>query len=381
MRRLSAAILALVLGLAGAALAAPVQDPQAERRVAEAAGALADTALVPPERGDTVVLPIVAYSPDTGLMLGGFALRLFYLDPSAEGARPSAISPVVIYTLKNQWLVFLGTDLVWDEGRWHAAVVPGYQKFPDDWYGLGRGTPADPLESYTPEQFSLEGLIERKVLGELRLGLGYRVAKHQLLETEPGGVLAAGLPGTEKSILSAPGLLAAWDTRDNTWSPRRGLWVQAGVSFSRDGWGSDYRFDEHSADLRGYLPAGDRGTLAAQVLYRSVDGIAPFYHLPRLGGEGGLRGYAGGRFLDRTMALARAKWRSGPVWKRLGAVVFAGAGDVAPRPGALTAAAGLTTFGLGLRWTVSPQEKVNIRMDFGFGKDDGGFFLSLGEVF
>jgi hypothetical protein len=81
------------------------------------------------------------------------------------------------------------------------------------------------------------------------------------------------------------------------------------------------------------------------------------------------------------MALVRAEWRSGPVWKRFGAVAFAGAGDVAPRPGALTTAAGLTTVGLGLRWTVSPQEKVNIRMDFGFGKDDGGFFLSLGEVF
>ncbi|MBE0565950.1 MAG: BamA/TamA family outer membrane protein [Krumholzibacteria bacterium] len=377
MPRLSGAVLLLCL----AAAAASAQDPQAERRVAEAAGALADTALVPAGRGDTVILPVLGYTPDTGLMLGGFALRLFYLDPPSDEARPSAISPVVIYTLKNQWLVFLGTDLNWGDGRWHAGLVPGYQKFPDDYYGIGRDTPVDPLENYTPEQFSFEGMIEREVLGELRLGLGYRVAKHQLLEIEPGGVMAGGLPGAEKSVLSAPGLLAAWDTRDNTWAPRRGLWAQTGVSFYREGWGSDYRFTEHSADLRGYLPVGGTGTLAGQFLYRSLDGTAPFYHLPRLGGEGGLLGYGGGRFIDRTMTLARAEWRSGPVLGRFGGVLFAGVGDVAPRPGGLTTAAGLTTFGLGLRWAVSPEEKVNIRMDFGFGKDDSGFFLSLGEVF
>jgi len=30
---------------------------------------------------------------------------------------------------------------------------------------------------------------------------------------------------------------------------------------------------------------------------------------------------------------------------------------------------------------LSHEEMVNIRVDFGFGNDDSGFFLSLGEAF
>ncbi len=365
-------------------LAAPVlaQSPERERRVAEGAEKVAESAAADTTRGGTIVLPIVGYSPDTGVLLGGFGMRFFYLDPPTAEARPSVISPVVLYTLKNQVMVFLGTDLNWGGGRWHAGLVPGYQKFPDDWYGIGRDAPADPVDDYTPEQFSFEGMIERETWGELRLGLAARAVKHQVLETGSGGPLGGGdLPGAERTVLLAPGVLAAWDTRDNTWSPRRGLWVQTGASFYREGLGSDYEFTEYRADLRGYLPLGERAALAGQLFYTSLDGTTPFFQLPTLGGQQGLRGYTAARFRDATVAMARLEWRSGPVWKRFGGVAFAGLGDVAPNPGSLTTAAGLTTVGFGLRWMINPEEQVNLRMDFGFGNGDSGFYLSLGEAF
>lgn len=375
-------VLTIVLLVGLAAGRATAQDPNSGPRDGAAVEALADSAAIADTGGELVLLPVLGYTPDTGLLLGGLALRFFHLDPPGEDSRPSVVSPIVIFTLKKQLLIFLGTDLNWGEGRWHAGLMPSYQKFPDDYYGIGRDTQVDPLENYTPEQFAFEGMLERRVVGDLRLGVGYQVAKHQLLKTEPGGELADGqVPGTETTVLSAPGLLAGWDSRDNTWSPWRGLWLQTGVAFFRPGWGSDYDFTEYSVDLRTYVPTGERSTLAVQLLGRSLDGEAPFYQLPRLGGESGLRGYTGGRFLDNTMALVRTEWRTGPVWKRFGAVVFAGIGDVAPRTGDLTTAAQLTTVGLGLRWMVSEQEKVNVRMDFGFGKDDSGFYLSLGEAF
>jgi len=371
----------LVLAAWLAATAAAAQDPARNRRVAQGAEAVADTAVVK-ERGDTVLLPILGYTPDTGLMLGALALRFFYLDPPGDDTRPSVFSPVVIFTFKSQLMIFVGTDLNWGDGRWHAGLMPSYQKFPDDFYGIGRDVPADPIETYTPEQFAFEGMLEREIVGELRLGVNYRVAKHHLLETEPGGFLDSGLvPGTGNEVMSAPGLQLAWDTRDHTWAPRRGLWLQGGVSFYREGWGSDRRVTEYLVDLRGYVPVGARGALAGQIQYTSLDGDAPFYQMPRLGGQSGLRGYSGGRYLDRTMTLARAEWRSGPVWKRFGGVAFAGIGDVAPRPSALTTTAQLYTFGFGVRYTLSEEEKVNIRVDFGFGNDDGGFYLSLGEAF
>ena len=370
------AVLALV-----AAEPAHAQSTSAEKKVAERAAVVTDSTVVN-QQGDTVILPILGYTPDTGLMLGATVMKFFYLDPPGPGTRSSVFSPVFIYTLKSQTMIFLGTDLNWGGGRWHAGLVPSYQKFPDDFYGIGRDVGTEPLESYTPEQFAFEGMIERKTLSQLRLGVGYRVIKHHLLEVEPGGDLESGaVPGAETSVVSAPGLLLAWDTRDNTWAPLTGSWFQTGVSFYREAFGSDFEWTEYTVDVRGYLPLGERAVLAGQALYVCGDGEVPFYRMQRLGGDSGLRGYAAGRFIDRTKALVRTEWRSGEVWARMGVTVFAGLGDVSPTPAKLTTAAHLYTYGFGLRFTFSRDERVNIRMDFGFGNDDSGFFLSLGEAF
>jgi hypothetical protein len=62
-------------------------------------------------------------------------------------------------------------------------------------------------------------------------------------------------------------------------------------------------------------------------------------------------------------------------------VVFAGLGDVAPSPTKLTLAAELWSAGFGFRYRLDDRERVNVRLDFGFGNGDSGFFLSLGEAF
>jgi len=62
-------------------------------------------------------------------------------------------------------------------------------------------------------------------------------------------------------------------------------------------------------------------------------------------------------------------------------VAFAGIGDVAPAPSKLTLAGNLWSAGLGFRFMVDSRERVNLRVDFGFGNDDSGFYISLGEAF
>lgn len=374
----AAALAAVLAAWAGPVLA---QAPGAEQKVAETSHVLADSAVVE-QRGNTVFFPVLGYTPDTSVLFGATMLRFFYLDPEGPNTRPSLFSPVFVYTAKNQTLIFLGTDLNWGGGRWHAGLVPSYQKFPDQFYGIGREAPQDAEEDYTPEQFAFEGELEREVLGELRAGIAYRVAQHQLLEVDAGGLLDdEAVTGTDKTVVSAPSLTLAWDTRDNTWSSRRGAWVRARTAFYRKGWGSDLRWTDYELDARGYLPLGAKGSLAGQLLYHATDGDTPFFSLPRLGGEGGLRGYPGGRYMDGTLALARAEWRSGEVWGRLGGVVFTGLGDVASRPDKLTTAAHLYTVGAGLRFTLSRDELVKIRLDMGWGNDASGFYLSVGEAF
>jgi len=202
------------------------------------------------------------------------------------------------------------------------------------------------------------------------------------VKLDPDGQLASGsVRGVENSTVSGPGLSLAWDTRDHTWEPSRGLWLQLGARWARDGFGSDYDFNEFNADLRGYVSLGERTVLAGQLLGSRLEQDVPFFVLPKLGGEYGLRGYRGGLYRDNVRVLGRAEIRRDAVWKRLGVVGFAGLGDVAPTPGKVTTTGSLWTAGFGLRYLLDRGEKVKIRLDFGWGNGDSGFYLSLGEVF
>ncbi len=332
--------------------------------------------------GNTVLLPILGYTPDTGLMLGGTVLRFFYLEPEYADSRPSVFSPVFIYTLKNQILVYLGLSLNWDQDRNALNLVPHFFKFPDQFYGIGRAVSLDQEESFTSENLGLDLYYNRRIWHNWRLGGSYQVVKHGLSETDPDGQLGQGnILGSETSWLSGLGPSLLMDSRDNTWAPDQGWLLWAGARFGGTDLGSDYTYQEYTLDLRGYWPLGEYTVLAGQYLTTRLEGEAPFFAMPRLGGNDGLRGYRGSLFMDKTRALGRLEMRRSRLWGPLGAVVFAGIGDVAPSPGKLTLGGELWSAGFGLRYMLDPNERVNIRIDFGFGNGDSGFYLSLGEAF
>ncbi len=342
---------------------------------AAAADSLANTS-------SRVWLPILGYTPDTGMLVGGSVLQFFYLEPDFEDCRPSVFSPVFIYTFENQIMAFLGLSLNWGENRNAANIVPQYFNFPDQFYGIGRDVSEDDEEDYTSKRLGLDLDYNRKVLGDLRLGVSYSLLKNQLRELDPEGQLVNGsIKGTEDTWLSAVGPALIFDTRDNTWSPDRGWYLQTMARFGGSGIGSDYNYQEYSLDLRKYWTVGENTVLAGQYLAKHFAGDVPFFSLPRLGGNDGLRGYRGALYSDQSRTLGRLELRRSQIWRGLGAVVFAGIGDVAPSPEKLTLANELWTAGFGLRYMLDAKEKVNVRLDFGFGNGDSGFYLSLGEAF
>ena len=362
--------------------AAFAQDTPATEELDEelAAAAAPDTVEIP--KGSTVFLPVIGYTPDTSLMLGAAAIRFFYLDEPGPETRPSTFSPTFIYTIKSQIMVFMGTDLNWDEGRSHAGIFPNYMKFPDQYYGIGRDVTLDDQEDYTPEQINLELKYDREILGHLRPGLYYLAQRHRLIKLDPDGELASGsVNGTDNSLVSLPGISLAWDTRDNLWAPARGSWLQLIARTSSGTFGSDYDFNQFIADFRGYIPLGENSVLAGQLTGTKLDGDPPFFSFPLLGGEGGLRGYRAGLFRDKTRALGRVEYRRDRILGRFGGVMFAGIGDVAPSVDKLTLAGNLWTAGFGVRYLLDEAEKLKIRLDFGWGNGDSGFYLTLGEAF
>ncbi len=315
-------------------------------------------------------------------MFGLTVMRFFYLDRSSAASRASSFSPVFVYTARNQIMIYLGTELYWDRSRNRLEIVPSYIKFPTQFWGIGRDAAASAEEDFTPEKIGIPLTFERTVVAALRLGASYDFLRHRLVKVEPNGVLASGsVPGSEPTTLSSFGVQAVWENRDSLWSASRGSYLMFQTRWYRDGLGSDYSYTAYLVDLRSYVSLWPRHVLALQLMGQNLDGEVPFFSLNSLGGDQGLRGYRVGRYIDKTRLIGQLEYRFNDIWWRFGAVVFAGLGDVAPKPSALALNRALTSYGFGLRYQLERRQKLNIRLDFGFGEGDSGFYLTLGEAF
>jgi outer membrane translocation and assembly module TamA len=95
-----------------------------------------------------------------------------------------------------------------------------------------------------------------------------------------------------------------------------------------------------------------------------------------------LRGYFLGRYRDRKLAAVQFELRL-PTSEKWGAVLYTGAGDVAPTWDKMTFASSKPAGGAGVRYRISDAQKVNLRLDFAWGvkTPNPSVYLSLAEAF
>ena len=334
-----------------------------------------------PGRSLTVVpFPFLFYQDETEL--GGGASLSLVTRRQVEGARAENSGVLFIYTARQQYAVTAEVERFFDDERWHVLGRLGFEEFPSDFFGFGNDTDPEGSEVFTPRGFVAELSVENQFSGRWRTGPRLRVRTREIVETVEGGTLESLRPnGADGADVVALGWGLVHDGRDQVFYPRNGWWMRVGSDVALTSLGSDDAFTAHLLDLRVYRGLGDGPfTAAARVVAQHTAGDAPFDVLPVLGGAQLLRGYFGGRFLDRTLYALQTELRVGH-WKRLGAVTFAEFGRVANGLDALSFDDLHASFGVGLRLQLSPEEKLHVRADLGFTEDGGGFYLAFLEAF
>ncbi|MGD2152281.1 MAG: BamA/TamA family outer membrane protein [Gemmatimonadales bacterium] len=335
-----------------------------------------------PKRSGLIPIPVLYYTPETKLAFGVAAQYYFRPAAADSTARPSTVTPVFVYTTNSQISAELYSDLWWGGDDYHFVGYAGYSKFPDKFYGIGNDTSQDDEEDYTPRYTRLQASIERRLFSAMHLGVGYRFERSRLAEVEEGGMLdERDIAGSEGGVVSGAIVLATWDTRDNIFSASSGQYHQLTVELNGEAIGSDYDFGRYVLDLRGYIRTLPGHVLALQGYFGFETGDPPFQQLFLFGGQDLMRGYYLGRFRDRNMVAVQAEYRIVPIWWRLGAVVFGGIGDVAYEPSDFTFGDLKYSIGGGLRFLLVRAEGITLRLDFGFGEGDSGFYITLGEAF
>jgi outer membrane protein assembly factor BamA len=184
--------------------------------------------------------------------------------------------------------------------------------------------------------------------------------------------------GSGGGYSSGIGLLATWDSRNDNLYPTNGGYYQFSAISYGPALGSEFAYNCYLVDLRQYASVFGRHILALQGVFAADTGSPPFQAMNQLGVF--LRGYTQSRFEDKSLVAFQTEYRL-PLSRRFGLVGFVGCGEVARSMEEYSLSRLKTSTGFGIRFALIPEQKVNLRIDLGIGKDDSSFDITLMEFF
>jgi outer membrane protein assembly factor BamA len=323
-------------------------------------------------------LPILFYTPETGIAAGA-AVMYLYRDSAA--ARASTISGDIIYTEKRQIIVELSGDQYFSHSKYRLLSNLQFLKYPNKFFGIGNSSPDEAEENYTSQRYCLDATLYRRVLSQVNAGPAVHLEDAVMKKTDPSGKLASGsLPGSKGGKAYGAGFVVNWDSRDNTIATQSGSFYQLTALFYRNAFASDFSFTRIQVDAREFAEIVPEQILGIQAFGVFIDGVAPFHQLASFGGQSLVRGYFEGRYRDNNCIALQAEYRL-PVWWRFGVVGFAGAAQVADRINRFSLKRFWLAGGAGLRFAWNPEERVNLRLDYGFGNNSTGMYITVTEAF
>lgn len=324
--------------------------------------------------------PLVFYFPETRLGFGGAAVYNYY-PGKGQNNRPSQIQLGAAYTLNKQLLLYASYQYFLRQNRTELFGEIGYYDYFYFYYGIGNETLDANEETYFVKFPRLRINALEQVFSNFRVGLSYKFDQYNITEIQTDGLLDKIQPtGVDGGTISTLGLLARYDTRDNINLPRTGFLITASLEHNDQWLGSPFTYSRWLLDFISYLPIQERQVVALNLYTGGIWGAPPFQELLFLGGSKKGRGIVEGRFREEALFLVQGAYRF-PLFWRFRAAVFASAGQVASTFGDFGQGTLHFNYGGGIRFLLAPQEGIQIRLDVGFGSDQPGFYLTIGEAF
>ncbi|TAH27757.1 MAG: hypothetical protein EAZ07_00760 [Cytophagales bacterium] len=330
---------------------------------------------------DFLFVPIVIKSPETKWGLGYASSYFFKIKKEDTLTRTSNIESIGLITMRKQLIFMLGANLFSPNEKYIFRIRNTFSRFPDKFWGIGDNTPKSNLESYAFDQFFSNPQLLRKIFSKVYVGIIWELQivynmhyqKNKLFDNTV-------IRGKDGGISSGLGILLAWDTRNNAFSPDKGAFVQFSMLKFSPLILSEYQFTNTVIDIRKYISLRRKQVLAFQAYGSFATGAVPYRYLASHGGSDNMRGYYAGRYRDNSQIYIQAEYRI-PIWKRIGMVVFAGIGDISNRVLIYRFQPIKYTLGSGLRIALKPKEKLNLRLDFGIGHQSFASYVTVTEAF
>lgn len=323
-----------------------------------------------------VVAP--CYTRGGSFGVGGAATGLYRLDRRDSIMQPSDFSLSGSATVKGFYGVTLNGNNHFRGNRSRLSYRIQFQNKNLDFWGISReACEVNPVAAYRRQMIRLEADYVYKLTPAFHLGAALRLNYTRASDlTHP-----AYLEGQKPSYFFAgAGLSLHYDTRDFILNPHRGVCLLLReVVYPACLSDHDRTLFATTFVCDAYIPAWNGATLAFDFYGQFFGDDAPWPLREELGSGGSrMRGYYAGRYVDNNQLTVQLELRQ-HVYGRVGCVAWVGGGTVFSRLGSLRLGDVLPNYGLGLR--IEFKHRVNVRVDYGFGKDMGGFVFQFAEAF
>jgi hypothetical protein len=184
-----------------------------------------------------------------------------------------------------------------------------------------------------------------------------------------------GLVDRVRTTVSAPTAIVEYDTRDNVFTPTRGIYAESAYLASRESLGATIDFERFDQVLMGWQPLPRQVTVGGRVNYARASGGTPFFLRPYIA----LRGVPDVRYQGDEVASieVEARWQfSG----RYSVVLFGGGGRAWMRGDGPSFNQGIGAGGVGFRYELARKFGMHVGMDVAHSPGTTAIYLIVGNA-
>lgn len=330
---------------------------------------------------DWGVLPGPFYTPEMGLGVGTALVGLYRIDKDDKITQPSSIGLSGFASSTGAFGVnFTNYNFV-DNDQWRLFVSGTINNVPTYYWGKGyaAGKNDHNKEKYHSQEFQITPRALYKLGDATYIGLGWEFSSMNASDPDTGAKAYFAQSVGGRSVISS-GLSAyySFDTRDFLPNAHQGQAFEAVYTYFAPDFGSDTRFQTTQLQYAFYHEITEKTVLAIDNYARFSTGDVPWNQLSLLGNGNRMRGYYEGRYRDNNIFTSQAEIRHKLDWRH-GVVGWVGTGTMSDSPSELGKGHWLPTVGVGYRFEFKPR--MNVRLDFGIGRNSTGVYFQVGEAF
>ena len=348
-------------------------------------------------------VPVIITEPAVDYGLGMMGLFFHEDEASAEARKeamlaadnaaahllPPSVSAVFgAYTGNESWMLGGGHMGFFKAGKIRYQGGAGYGDINLDYYSVGGTDLNRPISLKTKAGFITQTLKFKLGDWPVFIGPTQRYVDAELSPaSDIGAIFPPGTPPELGDIItdlltqdvktSGVGFVAEYDSRDNLFTPKSGLFYDFSYVAYREGIGSDIDYDSYA--LRGlnyfHLTDSVRTGIRLEAEVADTDSLLPPFAQPSVS----LRGIPAARYQGLYVGVVEAEvtWEIDSRWSILG---FGGVGKAANSSSDFGSSSSLVSKGLGFRYQIARRYGFHMGIDVARGPEDTVWYIQAGSA-